>query len=206
MRAPTPRTLRCPRTPSRPPSLCAVLWIDNDRWHGTPFILKCGKALNERKADIRIQFSPPGNRLFSDTSPNEVVLRVQPDEAVYLKVTTKQPGLEGGSRHTELDLSYKKRFGDEAKALPDAYERLILDVLRGDHNLFVRADELVAAWKIFTPVLHELEEHKVRPVIYDYQSRGPQEADDLISRVGYIRTEKYQWTPEQTPTNAASKL
>ena len=181
-----------------PTFACAVLWIDNERWAGTPFILKCGKALNERKADIRIQFKPPGNRLFSDTSPNEVVLRVQPDEAVYLKITTKQPGLEGGSRHTELDLSYKKRFGDEAKQLPDAYERLILDVLRNDHNLFVRADELTAAWKIFTPILHELDEKRVKPVIYEYKSRGPAEADELIARVGYIRTDKYHWNPEQS--------
>ena len=117
-----------------PTYACAVLWIDNERWSGIPFILKCGKALNERKTDIRIQFRPPGNRLFTDTSPNEIVLRIQPDEAVYMKITTKQPGLEGGSRHTELDLSYKKRFGDDAKSLPDAYERLILDVLRNDHN------------------------------------------------------------------------
>ena len=115
-----------------------------------------------------------------------------------MKITTKQPGLEGGSRHTELDLSYKKRFGDEAKSLPDAYERLILDVLRNDHNLFVRADELVAAWAIFTPVLHELEREKVKPLMYEYKSRGPKEADDLIHRVGYTRTDKYTWSAEQS--------
>ena len=187
-----------PKDSITPTYACAVLWIDNERWSGIPFILKCGKALNERKTDIRIQFRPPGNRLFTDTSPNEIVLRIQPDEAVYMKITTKQPGLEGGSRHTELDLSYKKRF-DEAKSLPDAYERLILDVLRNDHNLFVRADELVAAWNVFTPVLHQLEADKAKPAIYEYKSRGPKEADDLIHRVGYIRTDKYTWAaPEQS--------
>jgi len=183
-----------PKDSRTPTYACAVLWIDNERWSGCPFILKCGKALNERKADIRIQFRPPVNRLFTDTSPNELVLRVQPDEAVYLKMTTKQPGLEGGSRHTELDLSYKQRFGEEAKQLPDAYERLILDVLRDDHNLFVRADELSAAWKIFTPILHYLDDQKVKPLEYAYHSRGPIEADELIQRVGYMRTEKYVWT------------
>ena len=162
-------------------------------WIGTPFILKCGKALNEKKADIRIQFKPPFNKLFTDVSPNELVLRVQPDEAVYLKLTTKKPGLEGGVSHTELDLSYKQRFQDEAKDLPDAYERLIFDVLRGDHNLFVRADELIAAWKIFTPILHQLQREKVKPTIYEFGSRGPKEADDLTHRYGYVRTEKYQW-------------
>ena len=115
-----------------------------------------------------------------------------------MKITTKQPGLEGGSRHTELDLSYKKRFGDEAKSLPDAYERLILDVLRDDHNLFVRADELVAAWNIFTPVLHQLDTEKAKPLTYEYKSRGPKEADDLIYRVGYMRTDKYTWPAEQS--------
>ena len=190
-----------PKDSLTPTYACAVLWIDNDRWADVPFILKCGKALNERKADIRIQFRQPGNRLFTDTSPNEIVLRVQPDEAVYLKITTKRPGLEGGSRHTELDLSYKKRFGDEARQLPDAYERLILDVLRDDHNLFVRADELTAAWKIFTPILHELDNEKVKPTLYAFGSRGPPEADELIHRVGYIRTEKYSWSPPPEKSN-----
>lgn len=190
-----------------PTYACAVLWVDNERWAGIPFILKCGKALSERKADIRIQFKVPANRLFDDMSPNEIVLRVQPDEAVYLKMTTKEPGLFGGSRHTELDLSYKQRFGEKAKALPDAYERLILDVLRGDHNLFVRADELRAAWEIFTPILHELDSQKVKPLPYAYGSRGPKEADELIARVGYIRTDKYHWqAPEDVAKGGKSKL
>ncbi len=176
-----------------PTFACAVLHIDNARWSGIPFILKCGKALNERKADIRIQFKKPVNHLFSDVSPNELVLRVQPDEAVYMKLSTKKPGLEGGVAHTELDLSYKQRFQDQAQNLPDAYERLIFDVLRGDHNLFVRGDELVAAWKIFTPILHQLDSERVKPIIYQYGSRGPAEADELVQRYGYVRTDKYQW-------------
>jgi glucose-6-phosphate 1-dehydrogenase len=173
-----------------PTFACAALRINTPRWSGTPFILKCGKAIDSRKAEIRIQFKLPANVLFgNDYSPNELVLRVQPDEAVYLKLTTKQPGLEAGLRHTELDLSYKRRF-TEAAHLPDAYERLIYDVLRGDHNLFVRADELAAAWKIFTPVLHELEEKRIKPPIYKYGGRGPPEADEMIKRLGYIRTTK----------------
>jgi glucose-6-phosphate 1-dehydrogenase len=75
-----------------------------------------------------------------------------------MKFNTKAPGMNEGTVETELDLTYNERFNAR---LPDAYERLIYDVLRGDHNLFVRVDELEAAWKIFTPILHKLENEKV---------------------------------------------
>lgn len=108
-----------PKGSITPTYACAVLYINNPRWRGVPFILKCGKSLNEKKADIRIQFKSPLTNLFNDNSPNELVLRVQPDEAVYLKLSTKKPGLENSIVHTELDLSYKSRFEEEAKNLPD---------------------------------------------------------------------------------------
>jgi glucose-6-phosphate 1-dehydrogenase len=182
-----------------PTFAAAVLHVNNARWHGTPFILKCGKALNEKQANIRIQFKIPHNNIYdlSDVSPNELVLRVQPDEAVYLKMSTKKPGLQDGIAHIEMDLSYKQRFSEEAKNLPDAYERLIFDVLRGDHNLFVRADELIAAWQIFTPILHELDGSKQKPIQYEFGSRGPKEADELIKKYGYNRTDKYSWNPPE---------
>jgi len=91
----------------------------------------------------------------------------------------------------ELDLTYKDRF--QHISLPDAYERLIYDVVRGDHNLFVRSDELEAAWKIFTPLLHHLEQNKVKPIIYPYGSRGPPSSDELIKNCGFVRTEGYTW-------------
>eukprot|EP00463_Aulacantha_scolymantha_P003645 TRINITY_DN4520_c0_g1_i1.p2 TRINITY_DN4520_c0_g1~~TRINITY_DN4520_c0_g1_i1.p2 ORF type:complete len:89 (-),score=9.20 TRINITY_DN4520_c0_g1_i1:241-507(-) len=75
--------------------------------------------------------------------------------------------------------------------IPEAYERLIYDVVRGDHNLFVRSDELTASWNIFTPVLHQIEKDKIKPVEYKYGSRGPQESDKLIQSVGYERTLNY---------------
>lgn len=178
-------------------AVCA-LHINNSRWMGIPFILKCGKALNEKKAEIRIQFKQPVNTLFSDISPNELVLRVGPDEAVYLKMTTKEPGLDGGNRHTDMDLTYKDRFHEAMKDMPDAYMCLIRDVIRGDHNLFVRSDELAAAWRIFTPLLHAIESEKVlSPIKYAYGSRGPKEADALIARYGYVVTDKYKWEQEK---------
>lgn len=173
-----------------------VLHINNYRWQGIPFIMKAGKALDARKAEVRIQFKKPPADLFSDLSPNELVLRVQPNEAVYLKMSMKKPGLQGGVAHSELDLSYADRFGtgEEKKMdLPEAYERLIYDVVRGDHNLFVRGDELTAAWKIFTPVLHQIESEKVKPITYDFGGRGPAESDALIAKYGYERTVGYTW-------------
>jgi glucose-6-phosphate 1-dehydrogenase len=181
-----------PRDSVTPTFAQSVVHIRNSRWNGVPFILKCGKGLNERKAEIRIQFKR-GNadHLFPTSVPNELVLRIQPNEAIYLKMTTKVPGLSSELQQSELDLSYKERF--EVKHNPDAYERLILDVVRGDHNLFVRVDELQAAWKIFTPILHKIDNEKLKPLPYAYGSRGPEEGDSLAERYGWRRYEGYQW-------------
>jgi len=173
-----------------PTFAASVIHINNGRWKGVPFVLKCGKALSERKAEIRIQFYENPLGLYEDVARNELVLRVQPNEAVYLKFNAKAPGMSEGVTETELDLTYNERF--DAR-LPDAYERLIYDVLRGDHNLFVRVDELQAAWKIFTPILHKIEAEKIKPVIYPFGSRGPAEADELIARSGFFRSETYKW-------------
>jgi len=192
-----------PQDSVTPTFAATVLHINNTRWMGTPFIMKAGKGLNEKKGEIRIQFKTPVNTLFEDVSPNELVLKVTPDEAVYLKMTTKQPGLEGGNRHTELDLTYKQRFKAETEDMPEAYERLVLDVMRGDHNLFVRADELAAAWNIFTPLLHQIEKQKaISPIPYQFGSRGPEEADRLVQKYGYIRTTKYRWEEDRAEDKA----
>jgi len=167
----------------------AVFHINNTRWKGVPFILKCGKALNERKTEIRIQFQE-SSPLFPDMPRNELVIKVQPDEAIYMKFNSKIPGLSTELTQTELDLSYKNRFDVR---VPDAYERLIYDVVRGDHNLFVRADELEAAWKIFTPVLHKIDNEKIKPELYEFGSRGPASADQLSKKYGFVRSEGYEW-------------
>jgi len=85
---------------------------------------------------------------------------------------------------SELDLTYKSRF--DVNHAPDAYERLILDVVRGDRNLFVRVDELQAAWRIFTHLLHKLEKEKIKPIPYPFGSRGPKEAYELAERYGTL--------------------
>jgi len=182
-----------PKDSTCPTYACAAVHINNARWAGVPFILKCGKALNERKAEVRVQFRNPTNGLFSHVlDRNELVLRVQPDEAMYMKMNTKVPGLTSEIVLSELDLSYRQRF-EAASSLPDAYERLLLDVVRGDHNLFVRNDELDAAWKIFTPILHTLEGEKIKPHEYVFGSRGLPAADEMLHRYGITRSQNYSW-------------
>uniref|UniRef100_A0AAQ5ZYV3 Glucose-6-phosphate 1-dehydrogenase n=1 Tax=Amphiprion ocellaris TaxID=80972 RepID=A0AAQ5ZYV3_AMPOC len=175
----------------------AVLYVQNERWDGVPFILRCGKALNERKAEVRLQFTDvPGDIFGERCQRNELVVRVQPDEAIYLKMMTKRPGVYFSPEETELDLTYKSRYKNVK--LPDAYERLILDVFCGNQMHFVRSDELREAWRIFTPLLHQIEGEKTNPIPYTYGSRGPSEADDLVKRAGFRYEGTYKWVQPHT--------
>lgn len=178
-----------------------ILHVNNRRWAGVPFLLKCGKALNERKAEVRIQFKDIPGSLFGGVDRNELVIRVQPNEAMYLKMNMKSPGLTTSAIMSELDVTLKDRFKDTR--LPEAYERLILDVIRGDHSHFVRFDELQRSWLIFTPILKEIDEGKVPLYEYEWGSRGPKEGYELIKRynnnislyrIGYVRSDKYSWS------------
>ncbi|KAF7209773.1 glucose-6-phosphate 1-dehydrogenase [Nothobranchius furzeri] len=175
----------------------AVLYVQNERWDGVPFILRCGKALNEQKAEVRLQFTDvPGDIFDGSCQRNELVVRVQPDEAIYLKMMTKRPGGHFSPEETELDLTYRSRYKD--MKLPDAYERLLLDVFCGNQMHFVRSDELREAWRIFTPLLHQIEAEKINPVPYTFGSRGPSEADDLMKRVGFRYEGTYKWVQPHT--------
>uniref|UniRef100_A0A8D3BLL7 Glucose-6-phosphate 1-dehydrogenase n=2 Tax=Scophthalmus maximus TaxID=52904 RepID=A0A8D3BLL7_SCOMX len=186
-----------PKGSCTPTFATAVLYVQNERWDGVPFILRCGKALNERKAEVRLQFTDVPGDIFSERCQrNELVVRVQPDEAIYLKMMTKRPGVYFSPEETELDLTYKSRYKNVK--LPDAYERLILDVFCGNQMHFVRSDELREAWRIFTPLLHQIEAEKTQPTQYTYGSRGPSEADDLVKRVGFRYEGTYKWVQPHT--------
>ncbi|CAD7701893.1 unnamed protein product [Ostreobium quekettii] len=160
------------------PTFAAVaMFINNARWDGVPFLLKAGKALNKRGAEIRVQFRHVPGHLYRskfgadpDAATNELVIRIQPDEAMYLKINSKVPGLGLRIENSRLDLPFHE---ERDRELPDAYERLLLDVVNGDKRLFIRSDELEAAWDLFTPVLHKIEELQAQPELYPYGSRGP---------------------------------
>jgi glucose-6-phosphate 1-dehydrogenase len=182
-----------------PTFACIRLRINNPRWAGVPIILKAGKALNERKAEMRLQFkdAPAASYLFEghECPRNEIVLRLQPTEAIYIKTNVKSPGFNNKPVQSEMELNYDSRFFANGKKVnPDAYTRLIFDVLQGKQGAFVRDDELRRAWQIFTPVLHAIEQTGVRPITYKQGSRGPVEADEFITKCGYDRNENYQYT------------
>ncbi|KAE9621395.1 putative glucose-6-phosphate dehydrogenase (NADP(+)) [Lupinus albus] len=169
-----------------PTFAAAALFINNARWDGVPFLMKAGKALHTKRAEIRVQFRHvPGNlykRNFGtdlDKATNELVLRVQPDEAIYLKINNKVPGLGMRLDRSDLNLLYRARYPRE---IPDAYERLLLDSIEGERRLFIRSDELDAAWALFTPLLKEIENKKIGPELYPYGSRGPVGAHYLAAK------------------------
>ncbi|XP_031491048.1 glucose-6-phosphate 1-dehydrogenase, chloroplastic-like [Nymphaea colorata] len=175
-----------PKDSLTPTFAAAALFIDNARWDGVPFLMKAGKALHTSRAEIRVQFRHvPGNlysKCFStdlDRATNELVIRVQPDEAIYLKINNKIPGLGMRLDRSNLNLHYAARY---SKEIPDAYERLILDAIEGERRLFIRSDELDAAWALFTPVLKEIEEKRIVPEFYPYGSRGPVGAHYLAAK------------------------
>ncbi|RKP34400.1 putative ZWF1-glucose-6-phosphate dehydrogenase [Dimargaris cristalligena] len=178
-------------------SLCAtyasmVLFINNERWRGVPIIMKAGKAMDEAKVEVRVQFKDVTDPLYQNIARNELIARVGPTEAVYLKIMNKRPGLVNEPVISELDLSYRRRYSD-AK-IPEAYEALLLEILAGDQSHFIRGDELDAAWEIFTPLLHQIENEKIKPRPYAYGTRGPEGADDFIQKYGYKRrSQAYHW-------------
>ncbi|XP_059087068.1 glucose-6-phosphate 1-dehydrogenase X-like [Tigriopus californicus] len=178
-----------------PTYAACVLRINSERWEGVPFIMRAGKALNEKKAEIRFQFKDvPGNIFGQRPKRNELVLRVQPNEAIYCKMMNKAPGMSFTMEESELDLTYKDRYSDAR--LPEAYERLILDVFVGSQMNFVRSDELREAWRIFTPLLHELETRRQEPIPYKFGTRGPKEADELAQKNNFVYTGTYEWIYE----------
>lgn len=181
-----------PAGSTTPTFAMAVLKINNERWDGVNFILRCGKALNERKAEVRIQYHDvPGDIFGGKTKRNELVIRVQPGEALYVKMMTKSPGITFDMEETELDLTYQHRY--KGIVLPDAYERLILDVFCGSQMHFVRSDELSEAWRIFTPLLHTIENNKIQPIKYVYGERGPKEADKKCDDSNFKFYGSYKW-------------
>ncbi len=161
--------------------------IGNWRWAGVPFYLRTGKRLRARESEIAVFFRDPPHTIFPNVGPlhgNVLVIRLQPDEGITLRTTIKEPG-QGGFRLSDvaLDMSFADALGDDGQS-PDAYERLIMDVIRGDQTLFMRGDEAEAAWAWVDPIIHGWEERGDKPAKYDQGSSGPEEALMLMHRDG----------------------
>ncbi len=160
--------------------------IANWRWAGVPFYLRTGKRLAQRVSDIVIAFRPIPHSVFDASAgpitPNRLVIRLQPDEGVKLGLMIKDPG-PGGMRlsHVPLDMSFAQAFGVRN---PDAYERLIMDVVRGNQTLFMRRDEVEAAWTWIDPVLAAWKASKDAPKPYVAGTWGPSASIALIERDG----------------------
>ncbi len=178
--------LNVPADSLTPTYAAALLQIHNPRWEGVPFLVEAGKALDRKINEVRIRFRDIPAGLFGKNSsvihPNELIIRIQPDEAIVLKIMNKLPGLGLELASTELNLRYQAAF---SALIPDAYECLLLDVIKGDRSLFIRADELEAAWDVFTPVLHQMESERMAPEIYPYGSSGPLTGKALARSYGF---------------------
>ncbi|RXR06185.1 glucose-6-phosphate dehydrogenase [Pseudoxanthomonas composti] len=160
--------------------------VDNWRWAGVPFYLRTGKRLAERVSEIVVSFRHVPHMIFDESAgpalPNKLVLRLQPDEGVKLWLMIKDPG-PGGLRlqHVPLDMSFAEAFGVRQ---PEAYERLLMDVVRGNPTLFMRRDEVEAAWAWIDPILAAWDELREAPKSYTSGSWGPSAAVALVERSG----------------------
>jgi glucose-6-phosphate 1-dehydrogenase len=162
--------------------------ISNWRWKGTPFYLRTGKKLRARSSEIAITFKEPPHSIFDDERgwrENVLVIRLQPNEGMNLMVMIKEPG-PGGMRlmQVPLDMSFAETVGADLNDVPDAYERLIMDVIRGNQTLFMRGDEVEAAWAWADPIIQGWESRGDRPQPYDAGSSGPEDALMLMHRDG----------------------
>ncbi len=172
---------------SRTPTYAAMkCYIDNWRWQGVPFFLRVGKQLSKRLTEISVVFRPVPLCLFGrddvcqSLEPNVLTIRIQPDEGMALKIASKKPGGEMDVGSVEMDFSYSETYNHPIK---DAYERLLLDAVKGDATLFARRDEVEFAWRFVTPILQAWESaQKRQPVFYAEGSEGPVEAEGLMDR------------------------
>jgi glucose-6-phosphate 1-dehydrogenase len=160
--------------------------VNNWRWQGVPFYLRSGKSLKEKLSQVTIEFKCPPHLLFpkqaGSMTPNILVLYLQPDEGIHWRFEAKVPDTVAELRSVDMEFHYSDSFGKTA--LPDAYERLLLDTMTGDASLFTRADEVEAAWSIIDPIIKVWEAQKEPLALYDPGSWGPKESDELLAHDG----------------------
>ncbi len=163
------------------------LEIDNWRWSGVPFYIRAGKRMTRRVTEIAVTFREIPIALFRDegarTQPNALALRIQPDEGITLRFSSKVPGPNMMLRDVNMDFRYGSTYG---KSTPEAYERLLLDAMLGDATLFARTDEVDTAWRFISPILDAWQTQKPPPEFPNYAAGtwGPAAANELMARDG----------------------
>ena len=165
------------------------LFIDNWRWSGVPFYLRTGKSLPESASEVRVQFRPTPNVLFaaqcgSKLDANAITLRLQPNEGIFLRFNGKVPGNTMEIRPVRMHFDYNTEFHAYT---PEAYERLLLEAIAGDATLFIRRDEVEAAWSIVDPIREAWEKTPLTDrELYPAGTWGPEAADELLKQRGHV--------------------
>jgi glucose-6-phosphate 1-dehydrogenase len=160
--------------------------VNNWRWRGVPFYLRSGKKLAAKTTEIAVQFKAVPHLMFPQESeariaPNVLSLCLQPDEGIHLHFEAKEPGAGMRTRPVDMEFHYAEDFG--SAALPEAYERLLLDAMQGDASLFARADEIELAWGLIDPILDGwLGPDALTLTSYEPGSWGPSQADEFLAR------------------------
>ena len=175
---------------SKTPTYAAIkLFIDNWRWKGVPFYLRSGKAMAKRSSEIIVEFMPPPDVMFSpglneSFTPNLIAICIQPNESIHLRFETKVPDTATQSKSVNMDFCYSQAFPDIL--LPDAYEKLLLDAIKGDASLFARSDGIEASWKIIDPIIEAWENDSTLKLdTYPRASWGPKASDELLAKDGH---------------------
>lgn len=166
---------------SQTPTYIALkLYLDNWRWRGVPFYVRSGKRLAKKATEVTLQFKRVPHLIFAEgagLAPNTLSLCIQPDEGMHLRFETKVPGAGMRAEPVDMEFHHSDHFGEQA--LPEAYERLLLDAIQGDASLFARSDEIELAWRVVDPLTEDRE-----PVFYAPGGWGPAAADELLIRDG----------------------
>jgi len=175
---------------SNTPTYAALrFFIDNWRWQGVPFYMRSGKALAAKVTEITIFFKRPPHVMFpmpegTEPAPNRLSICIQPDEGISFSFQAKVPDTAAEMRDVEMSFNYEESFG--ALSIPEAYERLLLDVIKGDASLFTRSDAIELSWELIDPILTGWDSKYAPPLnFYESGSWGPPEADQLIAHNGY---------------------
>jgi len=172
---------------SRTETYAAIkLEVDTRRWAGVPFYLRTGKRLGRRVTEVAVVFKRAPHQPFAasateELTHNALVIRVQPDEGMTMRFGSKVPGTQMEIRDVNMDFAYGGSFTEDS---PEAYERLILDVLLGDPPLFPRHEEVELSWKILDPILEHWERKGGKPEAYPSGTWGPESADKMLARDG----------------------